>query len=233
MAKQSRVRIGAFTVGLDTAERWIRRYFDESNNRVIAATRGKLRPYAYPVYDRFQTDSDESKLHDSDFLAPLLLNKSPSIRAVFNLQAVRPQLEEALTAIPVTLTLTEAAAKHTLTSLLTGLFGVLDGPTSTLDVGLTTLSKILHRKRPHMIPLYDKRVKDCYYGTSSRHPVQPVPRSAPDGPFYATVATCIAHDLADQPDQWQYLTTVAPGDVSLLRVFDVVAWELGALRRDA
>ncbi|MFJ4513051.1 DUF6308 family protein [Streptomyces sp. NPDC088816] len=232
MVEQSMVRIGAFTVGLNTAEHWVRRFFDESNNRAIAASRGKARPYAYPVYDRFQAGSGASELSDGDFLAPALLNAGLSIRAVFNLQVVRSQLEEALAAIPVALTLVEAAAKGTHTQLLVDLFGVLDGPTPILDVGLTKLSKILHRKRPSLIPLYDSKVKACYCGTSSRHPVKPVSNSAPDGLFYAAVATCIARDLADQPDQWKHLKAVAPADVSLLRVFDVVAWELGASRRD-
>ncbi|MEU6405681.1 DUF6308 family protein [Streptomyces sp. NPDC046985] len=230
MAEQDTVRVGAFTVGMAEAEGWVRRYFDESRNREVAATGGRTRPYAYPVYDRFAAGGAESELSDGDLLAPSLLNASLGIRAVYNLQTLRPRLEKGLAAIPPTLTLTDAAARGTLASLLTDLFGVLDGPDPAVGLGLTTLSKILHRKRPLMIPLYDRRVKRCYCGDSGDHPVEPVSRSAPDGPFYAAVAAGIARDLAEQPVQWRYLASVAPADVSLLRVFDVVAWERGGTR---
>jgi hypothetical protein len=38
----------------------------------------------------------------------------------------------------------------------------------------------------------------------------------------------MTRDLEEQPQQWQALAAQAPGDVSLLRILDVVAWNLGA-----
>ncbi|MFE2541714.1 DUF6308 family protein [Actinacidiphila glaucinigra] len=229
MMTEDAVRVGAFTVSMDAAERWIGEYFDEAANRDTASRRGREHsPYAYPVYDRYQAGSGPAELTDADLLAPLLLNAAPSLKAVFNLQQVRNRLEEALAAVPTSLSLTDAVAQGVHRDYLGALFGVLDQQ-KLHGVRLTTLAKILHRKRPALIPLYDSKVKACYCGRAAKYLVRPVGPSAPDAPFYIEIATCIANDLAEHAEQWARLAARAPADVSLLRVFDVVAWQHGKL----
>ncbi|WP_089227841.1 DUF6308 family protein [Actinacidiphila glaucinigra] len=80
MMTEDAVRVGAFTVSMDAAERWIGEYFDEAVNRDTASRRGREHsPYAYPVYDRYQAGSGPAELTDADLLAPLLLNAAQSL----------------------------------------------------------------------------------------------------------------------------------------------------------
>lgn len=220
----SKLSVGGRSVGLDTAAGWIRSYFDEAANRDPSATRNK--PYAYPVYDQMATGSGPNELNDGDLLAPLLLNAGPSIRGVFSLQAVRAALQDGLAAIPLGLTLQEAVADDSHKKLLEPLIAVLDAPGKVPGVQLTMLTKVLHRKRPLFIPLFDSQVKACYWSTDDHFPMQPDP-TRPDAEFFSSLAACIAADLDGQLDVWQALRTEAPDSVPLLRILDVVAWNLG------
>ncbi|WP_283514952.1 DUF6308 family protein [Streptomyces sp. H10-C2] len=152
------------------AEAWIHVYFDEDANRTKAATKGG-KPFAYPAYDRLVTGSGPDELNDGDLLAPLLLNAPLTITAVYSLQAVCRTLERGLAAVPPDLTLEVAVTEGRHRPLLEDLIGVLDIPGAVPGVQLTTLTKVLHRKRPLFVPLFDKRVKAHYYGQ------KPEPRS--------------------------------------------------------
>lgn len=221
------VQLGGRSVDVETAAQWIRDYFDEEANAAAAAApAGK--PFAYPVYDRMATGSGPNELNDGDLLAPLLLNAAPSITAAFRLQAVRPALAAGLSAIPETLTLPDAVADGRHRPLLEGLVEVLDAPGGVRGVRLTTLTKILHRKRPLFVPLFDQRVMACYW-TKMPTPGYPMHRvhGRSRARFYTTLAECIVHDLDTQRDAWEALAAQAPADLSLLRVFDVVAWNCG------
>ncbi|MDJ0345415.1 DUF6308 family protein, partial [Streptomyces sp. PH10-H1] len=59
----------------------------------------------------------------------------------------------------------------------------------------------------------------------AEYPITPQ-RGRPDSEFFALLAECIVNDLKSQTAQFKTLTAAAPDDVSLLRVFDVVAWSL-------
>ncbi|MGW1539064.1 DUF6308 family protein [Streptomyces sp. NPDC002309] len=210
----------------EVAARWVRSYFDESANRAAAAAKGG-KPFAYPSYDRMATGSGPDELNDGDLLAPLLLNAGPTIAAVYSLQAVRPVLEAGLAAIPENLTLQTAVSRGGHGPLLQALAGVLDAPGKVPGIGLTKLTKVLHRKRPHFVPLFDQQVKACYHGTHTDYPMHPK-RGRPEAVFYSTLAECMSQDLEEQPEQWEALASQAPDGVSLLRILDVVAWNLGA-----
>ncbi|MFG2560058.1 DUF6308 family protein [Streptomyces sp. NPDC048496] len=224
------IRVGGHRIPVATAAAWISRYFDEKANMDAASVMGG-NPYAYPLYDRMDTGSGPDELNDGDLLAPLLVNAGPTIKAVFNLQAVRPELEAALTRVPLDLTLQSAVADGVHRPLLEPLVRILDRPGGVPGVRGTTLMKILHRKRPHFVPLYDSRVYDCYCGTSGDHPLRP-DRKRTWVEFFAVLAEAMVADLDSQPQQWKVIAVNAPEDVSLLRVLDVVAWNLGRDRAD-
>lgn len=213
------IRVGGRETSVDRAEKWVTSYFDGEANRV------SKEPFAYPTYDELATGSGPDQLNDGDLLAPTLLNAAPKIAAFFALQSVRSRLEDGLRQIPVTLTLQAAVADGSMAGLLGNLVSVLHGH-ALHHVQLTILSKVLHRKRPAFIPLYDKYVKACYLGAAPHYPIQR------DGKrqwatFAGLLGTCMARDLTAQAETWQRLRARVPAEVSPLRVLDVVAWRLG------
>nr|BFD84257.1 hypothetical protein StreXyl84_36580 [Streptomyces sp. Xyl84] len=222
------VRVGGRSVATDQATLWIRQYFDAEANRA-AAVAPKGKPYAFPVYDRMDTGSGPNELNDGDLLAPVLLNVAPKPHAVLNLQSVRPDLEAVLAAIPPTLTLQDAVASGVHAEPLRRIGGLLDGPAPLRGVGGTILMKIMHRKRPLFLPLYDTRVYACYCGPGARYPVEESSRRT-WAEFLRLLGEAMARDLVEQPGTWKMLTECAPNDVSVLRVLDVIAWNLGRRR---
>jgi hypothetical protein len=167
-------------------------------------------------------------LNDGDLLAPALLNAAPTVRAFYSLQRVRPDLIKALAEIPIDLTLTDAVTAETMPALLGDLVAVLDGPERPAGVRLTTLLKVLHRKRPTFIPLYDQFVGNCYVGEGEQFPVHPVPAGQTRSwrEYAVAVALAMGHDLTSQPEPFARLHELAP-QVSTLRLLDVVAWKTG------
>ena len=70
-----------------------------------------------------------------------------------------PTLQVSLDLLPADLDLASAGPEHL--TLIGQLFSVLDGR-GIKDVRGTILAKLLHRKRPQFIPLYDKQVGRVY-----------------------------------------------------------------------
>ncbi|WP_420713952.1 DUF6308 family protein [Arthrobacter sp. H14-L1] len=58
-----------------------------------------------------------------------------------------------------------ASASDETDKAIVRLFGVLES-TPAKCVRLTTLSKVLHRVRPALLPLFDDNIKHCYSGVS-------------------------------------------------------------------
>ncbi|MEP7192562.1 MAG: DUF6308 family protein [Actinomycetota bacterium] len=105
------------------------------------------------------------------------------------------------------------------------LVGVLD-ERPLQGIKLTTLTKVLHRKRPDFMPLHDKFVKACYVGTQDPFPMR-FEKGRTWARYWVVMATAIAGDLQTQSDAWAHLSTLAGEDVTALRVLDVVAWNAG------
>ena len=78
------------------------------------------------------------------------------------------------------------------------LYDVLDDPTTRpWGVGGTTLSKVLHRKRPHSVVLHDRWVHACYVGDGA-----PIPR-APDrtwADYMVLITNAVRGDIVSQPE---------------------------------
>jgi len=127
------------------------------------------RGWAYPSYDGYDAAHARGPLTDADLLAPVLLNvRQMSITTYEQLQNALPRLQELLDLIPERESLADAGAAEF--ELLGELFGVVDNSAIRGARG-TVISKILHRKRPGFIPLYDPRVGAVYQGG----PEAPIP----------------------------------------------------------
>jgi len=215
------LRIGDRSVPPTVAEAWVRSYTDAAANRQIPD------PYSFPAYDHYAAESGPDQLSDGDLLAPVLLNVDVSVRSFYALQAVRPCLEEALRRIPHDLTL-EAASPDRIRELVAPLYAVLD-PESRRPHGVkaTTLSKVLHRKRPHFLVLHDKQVVNCY-----RERLQIPTEGRSWAEYMVAVSGAVADDLRSQPAAWDRLAAaVGPqGLVSRVRMLDIVAWNAGRER---
>ncbi|WP_030809367.1 DUF6308 family protein [Streptomyces sp. NRRL F-2799] len=80
--------------------------------------------------------------------------------------------------------------------------------------GPVIASKLLARKRPHLVPVYDKRVKQLFK------------RPKTDHTFWAALAAALRTDSGAFYDRLIHLRQKAGigDDISVLRVFDVIAW---------
>lgn len=116
--------------------------------------------WAYPSYDAYERQRAVGPLSDADLLAPVLLNVSRlRIKTYETLQAKRDELDEFLACIPLDLELASAGPDDL--AMLGDMFAVLDGP-GVWGARGTALAKILHRKRPNFVPLYDEQVRRTY-----------------------------------------------------------------------
>lgn len=108
------------------------------------------------------------------------------------------------------------------------LFADLDAESRARNVLGTTLAKVLHRKRPDLVPLYDEQVRRTYQvGEQAPLPVEPG-RTWVE--FMSLLVGSIKDDLNREVEFWDELTTLRPADgpqVSRLRALDIVAWRLG------
>jgi hypothetical protein len=109
--------------------------------------------------------------------------------------------------------------------LLGELFTLVDG--GLPRVGGVTLSKVMQRKRPAFIPLYDPNIWHCYVGSDDA----PVPRVRHRTwqQLMILLAGAMIEDLHREHD---WLTSVAalaagPVPVTNLRALDIVAWQAG------
>src|SRR5690606_19803348 len=126
--------------------------------------------FAYPAYDAFATDGGWWRISDADLVAPVLLNAEMNSRVYYALEQVRPHLQQWLLDVPPDARLVEAGAPEL--DKLGELFGVLDREDLPVKARGSILAKIMHRKRPSFIPLYDRSIDYCYRDA----PGAPVPR---------------------------------------------------------
>lgn len=212
------LRVGGVVVSRSDAFAMARRYLTERAG------------WSYPSYDGYQKASALGALVDGDFLAPALLNVPRiSVRAYEGLQRVRPDLQAALDAVSPESQLEHAADKDL--EHLGRLFSVLDGA-GVHGVSATILAKILHRKRPGFIPLYDDQVRRVYQDG----PDAPVPtlRGRSWREFMPLFASAVREDLVREVPFWQEVAGLASGPpITPLRALDIVAWWAGRPRRNA
>jgi hypothetical protein len=180
--------------------------------------------WSYPAYDGYMGEDATGPLTDADLLAPILLNVSHlSVATFYRLQKETPRLQELLDQLSPDLSLVDATPADL--ELVGALFEGIDA-NRLRGAKATTLSKILHRKRPALIPLQDAQVRRCYQdGPDAALPL--VPGRTWEA-FTTALATRIRKDLGDQYQAFEHLAELATSvPVTPLRAFDIVAWWLG------
>lgn len=208
--------VGGLKVELGKAEKWMARYVQTNSGR-----------WSYPAYDGYP-GTPSRQVGEQDLLATSLLNAHQNpITSYYTLRRLMPELNSRLCALGTENSLIGADRKTI--CAVAKLFGVLDS-VETPQVGLTKLSKVLHRKRPGLIPLYDKNIRRVYFqvGTSPRLSLVPG-RNWED--FAKVWIEAVQHDLTTQIEQWRHLARLAKDPViHPLRALDIVAWGLGETR---
>lgn len=183
--------------------------------------------WAYPAYDAYERERAPGPLTDADLLAPVLLNvRRMKIKTYEALQAKRAELDEHLARVPAGLDLVDADAGDL--AVLGDMFAVLDGPGVWGAKG-TVLAKVLHRKRPRFVPLYDEQVR-VVYQVGANAPVPPPPRRTRRAwrDFVFLYAAAVQEDLRREADLWAEIAALANDPpITPLRALDIVAWWAG------
>jgi len=166
-------------------------------------------------------------LTDADLLAPVLLNVPHlSVATYYRLQKEMRYLDELLNRLSPDLSLVNATSADI--EIVGALFEGIDAG-RLVGARATTLSKIVHRKRPALIALQDVQVRRCYQaGPNAPLPVVPGRTWVA---FTTALTILIQRDLAEQYGAFERLAEMASArPVTPLRAFDIVAWWFGQSR---
>ncbi|MDQ1053064.1 hypothetical protein QE394_000992 [Arthrobacter sp. SORGH_AS 212] len=206
------LRVGAAQVDFEEAKIWATEYLV-----------GRPGASAYPAYDGYP-GSDGDLIGPQDLLAVALLNVSNKpLKVYYGLQGQLELLNERLQSPNLKGSLRDASAATL--EAIADLFDVLEEKPAD-NVKLTTLSKVLHRKRPDLLPLFDAKIRYCYTDCLGA-PVPPKKkRSKRD--YRLAWLEALQHDLDQQHAQWEEIAALAPDPkISTLRALDIIGWELG------
>ncbi|NMM31989.1 MAG: hypothetical protein HHJ10_13365 [Cellulomonas sp.] len=214
------VHVGNASIDLRSAKAFITRY-----------TQTPSEHWAFPAYDVYP-GGPGTELSEQDLLAPILLNVSRiKIRTYDALCAGLPEINERLRAPELNIGLADADALTI--EAISALFGLLDNP-GFPGVKLTVFSKILHRKRPATIPLYDEHIRRCYseLGTNERPARVPRVNGRSWADFARAWLPAVRADLVGQAEQWEGLASgVSNPAITPLRALDIIGWRLGDPKR--
>ncbi len=175
--------------------------------------------YSYPAYDRLITNGSPS-LVDGDLLAPTLMGVHVDAGRFALLREMLPALE-AVAELPE-VSLEDAEDDHVM--CVAGLFGILDEPRyAGRGVRGTIVSKVLHRKRPDLVPIYDSRIFEAYtaQGVLPRTPE----RSWQE--FMHALCSQMRADLQGEREAFKELQAVAEdagSPLTKLRILDILVW---------
>lgn len=177
-------------------------------------------PYAYPAYDDLVTNGS-ADLVDGDLLAPSLLGAHVDYARFVLLKRMLPSICDGMTALPPTaLEDTDDAG----IAAVARVFAILDEPIyARAGARGTIVSKVLHRKRPDLIPLYDSRIWSAYtisgaIGRGSHRP-------------WVEVMQALCHvmrsDLRNNLAEFEALRQAAAergARLTPLRILDILVW---------
>jgi hypothetical protein len=175
--------------------------------------------YAFPSYDRLVTNGSAA-LVDGDLLAPTLIGAEVDRGRFALLREMLPALGgiASLPAVPL------EQADDSVVEQVADLFAVLDAaPYAGKGVRGTIISKVLHRKRPDLVPLYDSRIFESYTAPGALE--RSTHRTWRE--FMALLCQQMRADLQTQSAAFDELVGVA-GDagalLTRLRILDILVW---------
>ena len=175
--------------------------------------------YSYPAYDLLITNG-EPALVDGDLLAPVLMGVHIDGGRFALLREMLPALE-AVAELPE-VSLEDADDDHVM--CVAGLFGILDEPRyAGRGVRGTIVSKVLHRKRPDLVPIYDSRIFEAY--TAPGVLPRTLDRSWQE--FMRLLCTQMRDDLQAEREAFTELQLAAEESgtpVTKLRILDILVW---------
>lgn len=179
--------------------------------------------WAYPAYDAYP-GSPGNQVGEADLLAVSLLNAGQKAIATYTgLKKLIPAMNHALANEALTGTF-EQAGPETI-SAIADIFGILDTH-PTPQVGKTKLMKVLHRKRPELIPLFDENIRRCY-SVIGDTPVPPI-RHRLHRDFAVAWLPALQKDLIEQHHTWENVAQMATDvPITPLRAIDIVGWWMG------
>ena len=201
------VRLCAGTLEVEHPDQVLLDYLDVRNG------------YAYPAYDRLVTNGS-AELVDGDLLAPMLIGAHIDHGRFALLREMLPALE-AVADLPA-VALQDADDDHVY--CVAGLFGILDEPRyAGRGIRGTIVSKVLHRKRPELVPIYDSRIFEAYTAPGA------IPRATDRSwqQFMALLCGQMRDDLqAEEPAfaALEKLAVDAGAPVTRLRILDILVW---------
>jgi hypothetical protein len=187
------------------------------------------KPFAYPWYDNYDTAAPPTVLADGDLLAPVLLNAAPDLTAYRTLYRCRDVLESALRRVAEVAAGPPGGSQWPeMDAAIGGLYAPLDERRGGHVTG-TTLSKVLHRKMPAYIPLYDSKIFWIYCSAPVVR-IEPQPeRKLTWAEFMSMVTREIRRDMhePDAVDLIEAVQKLAADEqpITALRAWDIIAWQ--------
>ena len=180
--------------------------------------------WAYPAYDSFPGTPGDL-VGEADLLAICLLNAGQKmVPAYYGMQKLLDAMNETLQSPSLQGDFTDAGSETL--NAVAEIFGILD-KYPTPHVGKTKLMKVLHRKRPSLIPLFDGNIRRCYSELGSK----PVPSDShrTHRDFAVEWLPVLQKDLREQRGFWDEVVSLAKPDVPItpLRAIDIVGWHMG------
>ena len=208
------ITIGGMSCDQTELLKYVEAYLDPKNQ------------FAYPAYDAYE-GSGAPEVRDADLLAIALLNAGQKpLPTYYTLQSMLGIMNERLADSRLRGNFAEASDGTM--EAISNLVGILDVHPSTSQVGKTKLLKVLHRKRPGLIPLYDENIRQLYSETDN----PPVPRDPKrtHREFALAWLPAVQHDFKVHMDVWLEIVDMTAGrtPITPLRAMDIVAWEMGA-----
>ncbi len=175
--------------------------------------------WSYPAYDRLVTNGSAA-LVDGDLLAPNLIGAEVDRSRFLLLRELLPRISGIAQLPPVAL----QDAPDDVLDAVADLFGVLDeAPYAGRGVRGTILSKVLHRKRPDLVPLYDSRIFESYTAPGAIE--RSLHRSWRES--MTLLLRQMRTDLTEERAAFDTLVAVAEAagsPVTRLRALDILVW---------
>lgn len=161
-------------------------------------------PYAASTFQ--EGENPPERLSSDDFLAVGFLDVPIPARAYRQIRREESRIEALLRAIPVDVDLWDLRHGDATYVPANELWELLD---EVPDMGTTRVSKLMARKRPRLVPIWDRRVDD-FFGN----------------PYWTWTPLSIALRDRNRRDRLGRLRAIsgAPKETSLLRILDVAIW---------